>query len=130
MKKIIYLFILLPFAISSQCRVNVELTQKQSYCGGAKPPPELLAQLEKPIPYANKKLVLVSANGKTTTVSTNSKGILKLKLKPGSYKLYEPWRFYKKTPDNSDIKNFDKTCLEPQWNKADVTIETQKDKKQ
>lgn len=122
-----FLFLLLlPFSFFSQTKVNVEILQKFNYCGGAKPPAEILAQYEKPRPYANKKLIIVSANGKTATTTTDSNGYLKVKLKPGSYKLYEEWRYKKSTPDGSDIKNFDKACLQTAWAKVDITINAQK----
>ena len=122
------LFFLASFQSFSQKNVYLELSQDQKYCGGAKPSAEMLAKYEKPLLYANKKLILVSANGKVDTVKTNSKGILKIKLKPGSYKLYEPWRYYKKSPDGNDISYFDLVCLTKQWEKVDISIDTQKKK--
>jgi len=121
-------FLVVSLSVFSQKNVYLELSQEQKYCGGAKPSPEILARYEKPLPYINKKLILVSANGKTDSVKTNSKGILKIKLKPGSYKLYEPWRYHKKTPDGNDISYFDLECLTQQWEKVDITIDTKKKK--
>lgn len=120
------LFLLLPFCLLSQTKVNIQILQKQVYCGGARPNPEILAQFEKPIPFANKKLVIVSANGKTCTASTNNNGYLKIKLKAGSYKVYEAWRYNKQTPDGTDKKNFDTECLKLAWEKVDITIDVQK----
>ena len=129
MKKIIIsLFVIISFLSYSQKNVYLELTQDQKYCGGAKPPPEILAQYEKPLLYADKKLIIVSANGKIDSAKTDPKGVLKLKLKPGSYKLYEPWRYHKRTPDGTDIKNFDKECLQKVWAKVDISIDTKKKK--
>lgn len=129
MKKLSFIiFLFIPFVQFSQKNVNWELTQDQKYCGGARPTDEILAQYEKPLIYANKKLIIVSSNGKIDSVKTNSKGILKIKLKPGSYKLYEPWRYHKRTPDGTDISNFDKDCLEKTWQKVDISIDTQKKK--
>ena len=126
MKKFISSFLLLiSLQNFSQKNVNYELTQDQKYCGGAKPSPEILAKYERPLLYANKKLILVSASGKIDTVKTNSKGILKIKLKPGSYKLYEPWRYYKRSPDGNDMSYFDLECLTKQWAKVDISIDTQ-----
>ncbi|HWY12597.1 MAG TPA: hypothetical protein VN026_14790 [Bacteroidia bacterium] len=129
MKKLNFIILLLmPLAQFSQSGVFLELTQEQKYCGGAKPSPEILKQYEKPLIYANKKLIIVSAKGKIDSVKTDSKGVLKLKLKPGLYKLYEPWRYHKATPDGTDIKNFDKECLQKVWAKVDILIDTQKKK--
>lgn len=121
------LFLLLfPLSFLSQTKVNVQILQKQVYCGGARPNPEILAQYEKPRPFANKKLVLVSSNGKTCKATTNADGYLKIKLKPGSYKVYEAWRYNKQTPDGTDKKNFDTECLKQSWEKVDITINAQK----
>ena len=118
--------LLLPFSLLSQTKVNIQILQKHNYCGGAKPPAEILAQYDKPKPYAGKKLVIVSANGKTVTAVTNPEGYLKIKLKAGAYKVYEDWRYYKKTPDGTDSKNFDSECLKLAWQKVDITIDAQK----
>ena len=118
--------LLLPLSFLAQTKVNVQILQKHNYCGGARPNPEILAQYEKPRPFANKKLVLVSANGKTCKATTNTNGYLKIKLKPGSYKVYEAWRYNKQTPDGTDKKNFDAECLKQSWEKVDITIDAQK----
>lgn len=131
MKNISFTILLfIPLLQFSQKNVYWELTQDQKYCGGAKPNAEILAQYEKPVLYANKKLIIVSASGKIDSTTTNSKGILKIKLKPGSYKLYEPWRYHKRTPDGTDVNNFDKDCLAKTWEKVDIAITTQKKKQQ
>lgn len=116
-------FFLLPFSLLAQTKVNVQILQKYNYCGGAKPPAEILAQYDKPRPFANKKLVVVSANGKTCKATTNANGYLKIKLKAGSYKVYEAWRYNKQTPDGTDAKNFDAECLKLAWEKVDMTID-------
>lgn len=118
--------LLLPFSLLAQTKVNVQILQKQTYCGGARPNPEILADLEKPKPFANKKLVIVSANGKTCKTTTTASGYLKIKLKAGSYKVYEAWRYNKQTPDGTDAKNFDAECLKQAWEKVDMTIDAQK----
>jgi hypothetical protein len=121
------LFLLLPFSLLAQTKVNIQILQKQTYCGGARPNPEILAELEKPIPFANKKLVLVSANGKICKTTTTADGYLKIKLKAGSYKVYEAWRYNKKTPDGTDAKNFDTECLKQNWGKVDMIIDAKPD---
>lgn len=112
----------------SQQKIKLELKQLHEYCGGARPSPEMLAKYEKPWPYANKKLIMVSSEGKIDSVQTDAKGKVTLKLKNGVYKLYEPWRYHKRTPDGTAAENFDKECLEKQWDKVDVEIEIKKRK--
>jgi hypothetical protein len=129
MKRLIFGFcILLYFGAFSQGKVNVKLSQKQSYCGGARPSEEILERYKKPLPYVNKKLIIVSSNGKIDSTTTDTKGALKLKLKPGSYKLYEAWRYRKRTPDGTTINDFDTSCLAQVWQKPDITIDVQKRK--
>jgi hypothetical protein len=112
----------------SQQKIKLQLKQQHQYCGGARPSPEILAKYEKPFPYANKKLVMIASNGKTDTVITDANGKLTLKLKDGTYKLYESWRYYKKTPDGSGRENYDSSCLAQRWEKVDVSIEIKKRK--
>lgn len=119
-------FFLLPFSLLSQTKVNVQILQTQHYCGGIKPPKEILDQYAIPKPYANKKFVLVSANGKTCKVKTDANGYLKVKLKAGSYKGYEEWRYTKSVPEGNDLTKYDPQCLQENWKKVDLTIEAQK----
>jgi len=129
MKKYIFIcFLFLSVLSYSQKNIYLELKQDQKYCGGAKPSPEILKQYEKPLLYADKKLIIVSANGKIDSTKTNPKGILKIKLKPGSYKLYEPWRYHKTSPDGTALANFDLECLQKAWAKVDILIDTKKKK--
>jgi hypothetical protein len=121
------LFLLLfPFTLLSQTKVSIQILQVQHYCGGIKPPKETLDELAKPKPYANKQFVFVSSKGKTCKATTDANGYLKIKLKAGSYKGYEAWRFNKKTPDGTLEKNFDTECLKKAWEKVDITIDAQK----
>ncbi len=129
MRKLNFIILLfIPLIQFSQKNVYLELAQEQKYCGGAKPPKEILAQYEKPLPYADKKLIIVSSNGKVDSTKTDAKGVLKLKLKSGSYKLYEPWRYHKTSPDGTDIKKYDTECLKNVWSKVDISIDTKKKK--
>lgn len=122
--KLLFL-LLLPLSIFCQTKVYVQIMQKHNYCGGARPNAEILSQYEKPRPFANKKLVIVSENGKACKVKTNTNGFFKAKLKPGMYKIYESWRYSKQTPDGSDMKNFDSECLKTTWEKVDGTLKVE-----
>ncbi len=101
---------------------NMELIYHEPYCGGARPTDEILAEAQKPKPYAGRKLILVSKTGKVDTVTTDLNGKLKLKLKKGEYHLFEAWRFYKLTYNGAPVEQFDKTCLIKEWEKATVEI--------
>jgi hypothetical protein len=118
----VFLFLLFPFCLFSQQKIKLELKQQYEYCGGARPSPEILAKYEKPLPYANRKLIMVSASGKIDSVQTDANGKLNLKLKDGTYNLYEAWRYYKRTPDGNSFNSYDTSCLVNHWAKVDVTI--------
>lgn len=125
MKHILGLILLLGiFSCTAQKKtVKLEMKQTHPYCGGARPTPEIEEKARVPHPYADKTLIYVSAKGgKSQTVKTNAEGLLTVKLSPGTYFFYEPWKYYKKTPDGSAIDNYDKACLEEVWKKEDLKI--------
>jgi hypothetical protein len=107
-------------------QITVQYTQP--YCGGARPTPEILADAEKVKPYAGKMLIIVSDKGKTDSAKTDVKGIAKLKLTPGTYKVYEAWRFYKSNPSGEEMSLYDKPCLEEEWKKHAIELTITKSK--
>ena len=105
------------FAIAQTRQINLQITYMQPYCGGIRPSAEMLAEAQKPKPFANKTIIIVSAKGKADSVKTNTNGELVLKLKKGNYKIYESWRYYKKAAGGIKIADFDKECLKNEWKK-------------
>ena len=97
--------------------VSSQINFIQPYCGGARPSAEMLANAEKPQPYANKTIIFVSARGKVDSAKTNAAGLFSANLKPGSYKLFEAWRYYKKATGGMLVSDFDKECLKGEWKK-------------
>lgn len=89
----------------------------QPYCGGARPSPEMEAEAQKPKPYANQTIALVSDKGKKLYLKTNADGVVKCSLKPGRYMLYEKWRFKKTGPNGKALNQFDADCLKAEWKK-------------
>lgn len=89
----------------------------QPYCGGARPSKQMEADAQKAKPYANKMVILVSATGKVDSVKTKNDGTFSAKLKPGTYKLYEAWRFYKLSPAADNLSNYSTECLKNEWTK-------------
>jgi len=98
--------------------VEMRLTYKEPYCGGARPTPEILEELAKPRPYAGKTLIFVNQKNKVDSVKTDNEGTFSYQVKPGKYRVYEAWRFYRKTPDGTNHSNYDKECLKKEWSKA------------
>jgi hypothetical protein len=97
--------------------ISAQITFMQPYCGGARPTPEIIADVAKPKPYANKTIIIVSAKGKIDSVKTNSGGLFSATLKVGTYKLFEAWRFYKKADGGMSVNDFDHECLKTEWKK-------------
>lgn len=97
--------------------VITQINFMQPYCGGARPTPEIIADAEKAKPYANKTIIIVSAKGKIDSAKTNDAGFLNIKLKVGTYKLFEAWRFYKKATGGLVVSDFDGECLKNEWKK-------------
>lgn len=124
--KISTLTILLFLAVSTACCQKkiqtIKINCLSPYCGGARPSKEMIAESEKPKPYADKKVILVSATGKVDSATTDKDGNIKRKLKPGPYKLYEPWRYYKKNQTGEKLSNYDKECLATEWKKPFMVV--------
>ena len=122
---------LLTFSFNSFAQTK-ELSQKltfiQPYCGGARPTAQMEEDAKKPKPYAHKTIIIISEKGKIDSVKTDGEGTFKKIVKYGKYKLYESWRYYKKTPDGSSIVEFDSACLKKEWKKEFKIITITKEK--
>lgn len=92
------------------------------YCGGAKPNNDLKNTPNNAVRYANKKLIVVSSHAEIDTICTDKNGLLKTYWEYGTYKLYEPWKYYNKIPDNQEVENLNLDCLKEEWKKEDLKI--------
>jgi len=110
------------FACTSIRKVSFRIEAQQQYCGGARPSPDVAKALLSPVPYANRKMVLVNGVGKPDTLQTDSAGHIALNLKPGRYRLFEFWRYTKSAPSKKDLSAFDHECLSAEWKKANKVI--------
>ncbi|MBA3662693.1 MAG: hypothetical protein H0W61_00595 [Bacteroidetes bacterium] len=118
-------FLLVAGPACSQKKMHkIKVSCIQPYCGGARPSPEMVADGEKIRAYVEKTVILVSEKGKVDSAKTDKDGNINKKLAIGTYKLFEPWRYYKKTQSGDAIKDFDKECLKTEWKKhfMEVTI--------
>lgn len=117
--KVVFIFLIVTSSITVAQKKKISLTINyyKPYCGGARPTEEMEKDAQTPKPYTNKTVVIISESGKIDSVKTDASGVIKLKLKAGTYKLYETWRFYKKTPDNTDLIRFEADCLKEEWAK-------------
>jgi len=110
------------FCFSQKKKISLTITQLEPYCGGARPTKEMQQQTQIPKPYVNKTMIVVSESGKVDSSKTNALGVLKLKLKPGKYKLLEGWHYYKRIPTGFSEKDFDMNCLKQEWQKELYSI--------
>ncbi|MDI1354975.1 MAG: hypothetical protein PSX36_08655 [bacterium] len=123
MKNFIVLFLFACFSGYAQNKsLRVEVSYHESYCAGARPSDELLAEIQKPKPYANRSLVIIPSKGKACKVKTDALGIFQIKLKDGNYKVKEGWRHSKSSPNGESLSHFDKTCLKSEWGKVALEL--------
>jgi hypothetical protein len=118
-------FLLIAASACSQKKMHkIKISYVRPYCGGARPSAEMLAEAEKPRPYSGKTIILISSAGKVDSAKTDTAGYIRKKMAVGKYKLYEPWRYYKKTQSGDPINEFDKECLKTEWARSfmDVTV--------
>lgn len=117
------IFLIAGLNASCQKKLHtVKVSYIQPYCGGARPTPEMVAEGEKLRPFINKTIILISSKGVVDSAKTNTEGIFKKKLAPGTYKLYEAWRYYKTTSSGDALTEFDKECLEKEWKTSFMEI--------
>lgn len=124
---VFFIMLNVPVLIGQKKAVTINLNYFQPYCGGARPSKEIQEDAAKPKPYINKTVVLISERGKVYSVQTNSLGVIQIKLKKGTYKLYEAWR-YSKSNMNGDAKtNYDEECLKNEWKNESYQIRVTKE---
>ena len=91
MKKLftLALLILAPYTFLAQKKVRVHLTYTNSYCGGARPTPEIEEDIKTKRNLHDVHLVLKGK--KHCKAFTDSTGAFTLPLKPGKYKIYKSY---------------------------------------
>ncbi|MGZ3884322.1 MAG: hypothetical protein ACXVPQ_00900 [Bacteroidia bacterium] len=122
-KSLIFLLTCLSLISPAQKQsVSIQILQTHPYCGGARPTPEMEAAAREPQPYAGQKLFVISDKGAKDSVMTDAEGNFKISLKPGIYKVYEPWKFHKQTPNGEAKTDYNMDCLKKEWKKEDLKI--------
>lgn len=127
--KLLYVGVILLFcflSFSQTKKVKIKIVQYIPYCGGAKPTPEIIKASEKPVAYANRKLIIISDKNLIDTIVTDKNGYLKKTMLYGIYKAYEPWKFYEKAPIDIKESNLNIDCLKEEWRKEDLKITVSK----
>jgi hypothetical protein len=59
---------------------------------------------------------------KIDSVKTNAKGVLNVKLSFGTYKFFEPWKYYRQIPYGEKESNINMECLALEWEISDMKI--------
>lgn len=112
-------------SIGKTFTVSGTVTQTGSYCGGAVPSKEMLAQLSTPKPYAEKKFHVIKGDTNTPShkiilsFTTDEQGKFSFSLRPGTYSIIQDEQA---TPLN--VKEYktktisaDENCLKIWWAK-------------
>ncbi|MGZ4043203.1 MAG: hypothetical protein ACXVO9_08375, partial [Bacteroidia bacterium] len=105
-------------------KLKLELTFKYTkpYCGGAKPTAAMIEESKKERPLAKQRFYVYQDNKCIDSLLTNDSGNVIVKYYPGTYFLFEPWKHFKKTPDNSPMGDFFKDCLAKEWAKPNYKV--------
>jgi hypothetical protein len=118
----VFLLLFISVVQAQKKKIKIAITWKEPYCGGARPTEEMQLEAGREKPYAGKILIIESGKKKIDSVSTDSGGMATFKLKRGSYRVLEPWRYYRSTPDGSDAGNYNEACLKQEWNREFMLI--------
>jgi hypothetical protein len=122
------IYILLAFNLNAQTKQKIVgvYTESSAYCGGARPSQEIMANLERAIPTANKILYLkkgtlnIIKQKKLFRVMTDTNGQFNFKLAPGKYYIvgsdkidtkYFQFLLSKYGKESKTYKAIDKKCL-------------------
>lgn len=101
MRSLIILLLLAPVWVNAQenvqkqdtekFNVEISITRTSAYCGGARPTPEMIAELQTPKPFPAKNLYLKKGERNTFTtkiiraITSDNSGKVHLLLPPGKY---------------------------------------------
>ena len=124
MKYISLLFVL--FAMLQSCSssknstnqdsmVDITITSTSNYCGGAKPPEDLIARLKEPKKYSGKEIIFSTTEqlgDGHKMLKTDDNGMISLSLEEGTYYLFLPEKLSAKLTTGGDADR----CA--QWKKT------------
>jgi hypothetical protein len=119
-KLFLILSICFAFTTNAQKKIKLELTFKyvKPDCSGKKKTKEA----GKEVPLVNQRFYVYQDNKCIDSLRTNDSGNVIIKYYPGTYFLFEPWKHFKKTPDNSPMSDFFKDCLVKEWAKPNYKV--------
>jgi hypothetical protein len=110
-------------------QITGSIMETRSYCGGAVPSAELLAQCNTPMGVAYGKLYVKKGNSNKEksavmdSIVADKSGKFIINLPAGTYCLVEDWKSQKFTlPDNTEIQTVDSTCYRNRYNTCDYQL--------
>lgn len=122
-KLLLYINILFSFSMYSQVKkVKIKLVQYPSYCDNNTNKQDIKNTPNKSIVYSNKKLIYITDQFIVDTIITDKSGYIKTTWAYGTYKLFEPWKYYKTKPTIQQANNINMECLQYEWLKEDLKI--------
>jgi hypothetical protein len=148
MQSLFILLLLSPLWVNAQenvqkqnaekINIEIRITRTSAYCGGARPSPEVMTDLQTPKPFPRKKLYLKKGEKNTFTtkifmeLTSDSAGKVNCQLQPGKYFIVDEFKkdtgYYNRlkkrysalTPNYSPI---DKLCLKNWYEQPDLVFE-------
>jgi hypothetical protein len=116
------LLLLIGFTTFSQAKkVRIKMVQYLPYCDKANTTKDVKNTPTRSVVYANKKLIVVSADH-IDTITTDKTGYIKVSWSYGTYLVFEPWKYYKQIPKGFSSQQLDMACLQKEWLKEDLKI--------
>jgi hypothetical protein len=110
-------------------QVTGSILETRSYCGGAEPSPELLAQCNTPkgVPLAKLYVKKGDSNKEKSTVIdsifADNEGKFLVNLPAGTYCLVEDWKTKKFVlPEGNEMQTVDSTCYRNRYNACDYQL--------
>lgn len=122
--KLLYVNLLLLIGLttfSQTKKVRIKMVQYLPYCDKATTTKDHKKTPDKPVLYANKKLIVISGDH-VDTITTDKAGYLKASWPYGTYLVFEPWKYYKQIPKGFSELQLDRACLQKEWLKEDLKI--------
>ncbi len=116
---------------SKEYSVSGKVEETRSYCGGAKPSPEILKRLQTPTPYAGKKFYIRKGNTNNINekvilnFTVDSIGNFSFKLPSGIYSIVQEEQLTEIKASNFKSKTIDvdEKCLTEWWQKPYYLLE-------
>lgn len=93
----------------------------KQYCGGAAPTESNLWSDREKSFFGNKMIYFYINDKCIDSVRTDSIGRISIKLKPGKYNLYLPYKHFKGVPYGTE-KEYDMVCMQKEWARPDATL--------